>query len=134
MSDGRLYVKVITPARVGVEGDADTVTLPGPLGTLGILPGHAALLTTLRVGELAYRAGGRDHVLAVQDGFAEVADDVVTVLADRAELPSEIDVDAARADRAAAEAALKTAGGKALDRQLAKLQLATVRLAVAARR
>ena len=134
MSDGRLYVKVITPTRVVVEGDADTVTLPGPLGTLGILPGHAALLTTLRVGELAYRAGGRDHVLAVQDGFAEVADDVVTVLADRAELPSEIDVDAARADRAAAEAALKTAGGKALDRQLAKLQLATVRLAVAARR
>ncbi len=134
MSDGRLYVKVITPARVVVEGDADTVTLPGPLGTLGILPGHAALLTTLRVGELAYRSGGRDHVLAVQDGFAEVADDVVTVLADRAELPSEIDVDAARADRAAAEAALKTAGGKALDRQLAKLQLATVRLAVAARR
>ena len=134
MSDGRLYVKVITPARVVVEGDADTVTLPGPLGTLGILPGHAALLTTLRVGELAYRSGGRDHVLAVQDGFAEVADDVVTVLADRAELPSEIDVDAAKADRAAAEAALKTAGGKALDRQLAKLQLATVRLAVAARR
>ncbi len=134
MSDGRLYVKVITPTRVVVEGDADTVTLPGPLGTLGILPGHAALLTTLRVGELAYRAGGRDHVLAVQNGFAEVADDVVTVLADRAELPSEIDVDAARADRAAAEAALKTAGGKALDRQLAKLQLATVRLAVAARR
>ena len=134
MSDGRLHVKVITPTRVVVEGDADTVTLPGPLGTLGILPGHAALLTTLRVGELAYRSGGHDHVLAVQDGFAEVADDVVTVLADRAELPSEIDVDAAKADRAAAEAALKTAGGKALDRQLAKLQLATVRLAVAARR
>ncbi len=134
MSDGRLHLKVITPTRVVVEAGADTVTLPGPLGTLGILPGHAALLTTLRVGELAYHAGGRDHVLAVQNGFAEVADDVVTVLADRAELPSEIDVDAAKAGRAAAEAALKTAGGKALDRQLAKLQLATVRLAVAARR
>ena len=134
MSDGRLYVKVITPTRVVVEGDADAVTLPGPLGTLGVLPGHAALLTTLRVGELAYRSGGHEHVLAVQNGFAEVADDVVTVLADRAELPSEIDREAAAADRAAAEAAIKTAGGKALDRQLAQLELATVRLAVAAHR
>ncbi len=134
MSEGRLRLRVITPTRVVVEAGADTVTLPGPLGELGILPGHAALLTTLRVGELAYRSGGRDHVLAVQNGFAEVADDVVTVLADLAELPAEIDVDAAKTDQAAAEGMLKTAGGKALDRQLAKLQLATVRLAVAARR
>ena len=134
MSEGRLRLRVITPTRVVVEAGADTVTLPGPLGELGILPGHAALLTTLRIGELAYRSGAHEYVMAVQNGFAEVADDVVTVLADLAELPSEIDVDAARTDRAAAEGALKTAGGKALDRQLAKLQLATVRIAVAAHR
>jgi F-type H+-transporting ATPase subunit epsilon len=88
----------------------------------------------MRIGELAYRAGGREHVLAVQNGFAEVVADVVTVLADVAELPAEIDLEAARADKAAAEAALKTAGGKELDRQLARLEVAVTRIAVASRR
>ena len=134
MSEGRLRLRVITPTRVVVEAEADTVTFPGALGELGILPGHEALLTTMRTGELAYRSGGREHVLAVQNGFAEVAADVVTVLADVAELPSEIDLEAARSDKAAAEAALKTAGGKELDRQLARLETATTRIAVASRR
>ena len=134
MSDGRLRLRVITPTRVVVEADADAVTFPGALGELGILPGHTALLTTMRIGQLAYRAGGREHVLAVQNGFAEVAADVVTVLADVAELPSEIDLVAARSDKEAAEAALKTAGGKELDHQLARLETADTRIAVASRR
>ncbi len=110
------------------------MTLPGALGELGILPGHTALLTTLSIGELAYRSDGREHVLAVQNGFAEVAADVVTVLADVAELPSEIDLEAARSDKAAAEAAIKTSGGKALDRQLSLLDAAVTRIAVASLR
>ena len=134
MSEGRLRLRVITPTRVVVEADAETVTLPGALGELGILPGHAALLTTMRIGELAYRSGGHDHVLAVQNGFAEVEADVVTVLADVAELPSEIDLAAAQADKTSAEAALKTAGGKKLDRELDRLEAAVTRIAVAARR
>lgn len=134
MSEGRLRLRVITPTRVVVEAHAETVTLPGALGELGILPGHTALLTTLRIGRLAYRSGGREHVLAVQNGFAEVAADVVTVLADVAELPSEIDIEAARSDKAAAEAAIKTSGGKALDRQLSLLDAAVTRIAVASLR
>ena len=134
MSEGRLRLRVITPTRVVVEADADTVTFPGALGELGILPGHAALLTTMKTGELAYRAGAHDHVLAVHNGFAEVAADVVTVLADVAELPSEIDLEAALADQSAAEAELKTAGGKELDRQLARLDVARTRIAVASNR
>jgi F-type H+-transporting ATPase subunit epsilon len=134
VSEGRLRLRVITPTRVVVEAAADTVTVPGALGELGILPGHTALLTTMRIGELAYRSGGHEHVMAVQNGFAEVAADVVTVLADVAELPAEIDLEAARADKAAAEAALKTAGGKELDRQLARLEVAVTRIAVASRR
>jgi F-type H+-transporting ATPase subunit epsilon len=134
VSEGRLRLRVITPTRVVVETDADTVTFPGALGELGILPGHTALLTTMRIGQLAYRSGGREHVMAVENGFAEVAADVVTVLADVAELPAEIDIEAARADKSAAEAALKTAGGKQLDRQLARLETAVTRIAVAARR
>ncbi len=134
MSEGRLRLRVITPTRVVVEADADSVTFPGALGELGILPGHTALLTTMRIGELAYRSGAREHVMAVQNGFAEVAADVVTVLADVAELPAEIDLEAATADKAAAEAELRTAGGKKLDRQLARLEVAVTRIAVASRR
>ena len=134
MSEGRLRLRVITPTRVVVEADADSVTLPGALGELGILPGHTALLTTLRIGELAYVVGARGGYLAVQNGFAEVAADKVTVLADVAELPSEIDLAAARAAMAAAEAALKVSGGDELDRQLAILASATTRIAVASRR
>jgi F-type H+-transporting ATPase subunit epsilon len=134
VSEGRLRLRVITPTRVVVEAAADTVTFPGALGELGILPGHTALLTTMRIGELAYRSGGREHVMAVQNGFAEVAADAVTVLADVAELPAEIDLEAATADKAAAEAALKTAGGKELDRELARLEVAVTRIAVASRR
>jgi F-type H+-transporting ATPase subunit epsilon len=134
VSEGPLRLKVITPTRVVVDASAETVTFPGALGELGILPGHAALLTTMKIGELTYRSGGRDHVLAVQNGFAEVAADLVTVLADVAELPSEIDLEAATADRAAAETALRTAGGKELDRQLARLDVALTRIAVASRR
>ncbi|MGD1148766.1 MAG: ATP synthase F1 subunit epsilon [Thermoanaerobaculaceae bacterium] len=142
MSEGTLRLKVITPTRVVVEVEADDVTFPGALGELGILPGHAPLLTTMRIGELAYRSGGRDHYLAVQNGFVEVsaapadggAGGTVTVLADVAELPSEIDVDAARAEKAAAETALKSAAGKEFDRQQAMLESAITRIAVAKRR
>jgi F-type H+-transporting ATPase subunit epsilon len=98
-----------------VEADVDEVTLPGALGALGILPGHAPLLCALRIGELGYRQGSREHYLALQWGFAEVAGDGVTVLADVAELPAEIDVEAARADKLSAEEALRAASGQALE-------------------
>ena len=140
MSDGRLRLRVVTPTRVVVDVEADSVTVPAVLGALGILPGHAPLLATLRIGELSYRAGAREHYLAVQNGFVEVAADpaaaggLVTVLADVAELPSEIDMEAARAEKASAETALKSAGGRELDRQQALLEGAVTRIAVAQRR
>ena len=140
MSDGRLKLRVVTPTRVVVETEADSVTVPGALGALGILPGHAPLLATMRIGELSYRNGAREHSLAVQNGFVEVsaaladgAGGTVTVLADVAELPSEIDVDAAVAEKAAAEAALRTAAGREFDRQQALLDGAITRIAVAKR-
>ena len=118
-----------------VDTEADEVTLPGALGELGILPGHTPLLT--HAGHRRARrtaSGEREHYLAVQRGFAEVAADVVTVLADVAELPAEIDVEAARAEKAAAEAALKTAGGKEFEHQRAHLEAAVTRITVASRR
>jgi F-type H+-transporting ATPase subunit epsilon len=129
-----LRLKVVTPLRVVVDTEVDEATLPGVVGALGILPGHAPLLTALGIGELSYRIATRDHYLAVQRGFAEVAADVVTVLADVAELPSEIDVEAARAEKQAAEAAMRSAAGKEFEHQRAHLEAAVTRISVAARR
>jgi len=131
---GRLRLKVVTPVRVVVDTEVDEATLPGVVGALGILPGHAPLLTALGIGELSYRVATRDHYLAVQRGFAEVAGDVVTVLADVAELPSEIDVEAARAEKQAAEAAMRSAAGKEFEHQRAHLEAAVTRITVATHR
>jgi len=134
MAAGRLRLRVVTPTRTVVDADVDEVTLPGALGALGILPGHAPLLASLRIGELSYRAANRERWLALQWGFAEVAGDEVTVLADVAEQPSEIDLEAARSDKAQAEAALKTAAGGEFEGQRAKLEASVTRITVAARR
>jgi F-type H+-transporting ATPase subunit epsilon len=134
MAAGKLHLKIVTPTRVVVEADVDEVWLPGIVGQVGVLPGHAPLLTSLRIGELGYRLGAREHYLALQWGFAEVAADAVTVLADIAELPEEIDVETARADKASAEEALRTAAGKAFEKQRALLEAAVNRIAVAGRR
>ncbi len=133
MAEGRLHLTVVTPTRTAVAADVDEVTLPGALGALGILPGHTPLLAALRIGELSYRQGVREHFLAIQWGFAEVAGDRVTVLAEVAELPEEIDVEQAQSDKQEAEAAMRTASGTDLDTQRAKLQAAVTRLTVAAR-
>jgi F-type H+-transporting ATPase subunit epsilon len=131
---GKLRLKVVTPVRTVVEAEVDEVTLPGALGALGILPGHAPLLASLRIGELSYRQGMRERWLALQWGFTEVAGDVVTVLAEVAERPEEIDVQAAEADRRAAEAALKVAAGPEFEHQRAKVEAAVTRIIVAAKR
>jgi F-type H+-transporting ATPase subunit epsilon len=110
VSVGRLHLRVVSPERVVVELEADSLGLPGALGQLGILPGHAHLITALRSGVLEARSGSTISKVAVFGGFAEVGDDTVTVLADGAALPDEIDLVAAQADKANAEEALRTAG------------------------
>jgi F-type H+-transporting ATPase subunit epsilon len=134
MSSGRLRLKIVTPTRVVVDEEVAEVCLPGALGVLGILPGHAPLLASLRIGEAVYRQGAGERWLALQRGFVEVVDDQVTVLADAVERPAEIDLEAAHTDRAAAEQALKSAAGEAFDLETAKLETAVTRIAVATRR
>lgn len=134
MAEGRLHLTVVTPTRTAVAAEVDEVTLPGALGALGILPGHTPLLAALRIGELSYRQGVRERYLAIQRGFAEVAGDRVTVLAEIAELPEEIDLEQAQSDKHAAELAMKTASGAELDRQRALLEAAVTRITVAGRR
>jgi len=134
VSDGKLHLQVITPTRSVVDAEVDSVTVPGALGALGILPGHAPLLAALRIGELSYRVGAREEHLAVHMGFVEVAADQVTVLADIAELPGEIDVALARAEKAAAEEALKGAVASEFDARRARLEGAVTRITVGTRR
>ncbi len=128
-----LQLLVVTPERKVVETQADEVELPGAEGYLGILPGHAPLITLLGTGVLTVRQGGASSAYAVSAGFAEVLGDRVSVLADSAEAPAEIDAAAAERDRAKAEEEMKTAGIDTLDAIRARFQLAQARLAVARR-
>ena len=130
----KLKIQVVTPTRTVVDSEADQVELPGELGYLGILPGHAPLITVLKTGVLSYENAGVERALAITAGFAEISNDVVTVLADLAEEPSEVDVAAAERERAQAEEELKTASRETLEGIRSKLELAEARLAVARRR
>lgn len=128
MSGPRLHLRVVSPERVVLETDADGLSLPGALGQLGVLPGHAALVTALRTGVLEVRLHGTVRRLAVFGGFAEVGEDAVTVLADSAALPEEIDEGAALAERAAAREALAGASAETLPAARARLDAAEARL------
>ncbi len=130
----KLKIQVVTPTRTVVDSEADQVELPGELGYLGILPGHAPLITVLKTGVLSYENAGVERALAITAGFAEISNDVVTVLADLAEEPSEVDVAAAERERVQAEEELKTASRETLEGIRLKLELAEARLAVARRR
>ncbi len=131
MTVGHLHLRVVSPERVVIELDAESLGLPGALGQLGILPGHAHLITALRTGVLEARSGSTIHRVAVLGGFAEVGDDTVTVLADGASLPAEIDLAAAQAEKAAAEDALKTAGLKDIAAMRDRIDTAEARIATA---
>jgi len=93
-----INLDIVTPEKRLVSQVVDEVVLPGTEGSMGVLPGHAPLLTGLDVGELMYRRGNVRHYLAVARGFAEVLGDRVTVLAEVAERAEEID--RTRAERA----------------------------------
>lgn len=127
-----LKLEIVTPEKKVVETAAEEVQIPGKNGYLGILPGHAPLITELAAGVLTYRSGGNEEHLAVAWGFAEVLPDKVTVLAETAEKAS--DIDAARAREAKQRAEQRLASGDSevdVDRALGALQKAEARLEVA---
>lgn len=103
----KIQLIVVTPERSLVGSTVDEVTLPGEEGYLGILPGHTPLLTSLKIGEIRYRTGNTTKYLFVSWGFAEILPDRVTVLADVAEAPEDIDLVRATEERDQAEKRLK---------------------------
>ena len=131
----RLSLEIATPTRLVAAETVDEIVIPGSQGYFGVLPGHAAFLTTLGIGELMYRIGRDEHYLAVSNGFAEVRNDKVIVLADTAERPEEID--RARAERARERAERRLAGRVEeevdYNRALAALARALARLLTAGR-
>jgi F-type H+-transporting ATPase subunit epsilon len=101
-----LHLRVLTPDRMVVDTEVDEVTAPGSVGEMGVLPDHITFLGTLDAGELRYRAARTTGGLAIAGGFVEVANNEVTVLADAAVAPGDVDPEAARRDLAEAEARL----------------------------
>src|SRR5437773_12502680 len=129
----QLQLEVDTPERRVLTESVDMVTVPGFGGELGILPGHTPLISRLQTGVLSYVQDGRTQQLHVSGGFVEVNDDRVSVLADLAERPEEIDVAGARTDRERLEKALNSWSGSEedLERERMNLDCAQVRLQLA---
>ena len=129
----KIRLRVVTPSRMLLDEEVDEVTAPGELGEFGVLPNHIAFLTTLLPGELSYKHGATKTTLAVSGGYAEVLDNVMTVLAPAAEFAGEIDAARAqrakeRAEKMLAELSLEEKDWEmaeaALQRALARLQIA----------
>ena len=125
-------LEIVTPEKKVVDTAAEEVQIPGKNGYLGVLPGHAPLITELAVGEITFREHSTEQRLAVAWGFAEVLPNKVTILAESAERPSEIDVARARKAKERAEQRL-TSGDTSVDveRALDALHRADSRLEVA---
>jgi F-type H+-transporting ATPase subunit epsilon len=93
-----LQLRIVTPLRLVLDERVLEVTAPGTVGQFGVLPRHCTFLSSLETGPLSYKADGGGRTVAIRGGFAEVADDVMTVLADAAQFPEEIDTAQAEAD------------------------------------
>ena len=132
----KIQLEVVTPERRVLAEPVDMVTVPGLGGELGILPGHTPLISQLQTGVLTYVQEGKSYSLHVSGGFVEVRDDHVSVLANVAELPEEIDAARAKLSRDKLEKQLNAWTGSEeefeatktkLDRSLTRLQLGSGR-------
>lgn len=130
-------LRIVTPERLLLDEEVEEVVAPGVTGEFGVLPDHITFLTTLAPGRLIYRSGSQRHVLAIFGGYAEVVDNVMTVLADGAEPARQIDLDSAKRAYQEAEGALAaidveapafTLARRALDRQVARVAAASEKL------
>lgn len=133
-----VLVEVVTPERVVYSGEARIVVAKGIEGDLGILPNHMPLVTPLKTAPVQVKkaAEGQEDLIAVSGGFMEVRKEKITILAEAAELPEDIDVNRAIAAKERAERRLAESGKEGADFKLAQLALqrALVRIQVAKKR
>jgi F-type H+-transporting ATPase subunit epsilon len=118
-----------------LDEEVDEVTAIGSLGEFGVLPNHISFLSTLEAGEMSYKQGSNKRTLAVSGGYAEVLDNVMTVLAPTAEFGSEIDTARAQRAKERAERSMSELSGESKEFALAEaaLKRALVRLQVASK-
>lgn len=129
----KLQLDVVTPERAVLSEAVEELILPGTEGYLGVRPGHAPLLTTLKVGSILIRKGKEARLLAVSWGFVEVLPDRVSILAETAERAEDIDVERALRAKERAEQRLKSADPDidfkraqvALEKALIRIQVAS---------
>lgn len=119
----KLLLNLITPqAQLLKEAAVDMVVLPALFGEMGILPDHVPVLTQLTLGSLRYKTGDKEEEFAVMGGFAEVADNVVNVFAEGADLAGAIDEEAESQKIKKAKDALSRKDAD-IDFELAELEL-----------
>lgn len=125
-------LEIVTPEKLVVKDRAEEAQIPATTGYIGVLPGHAPLITELGAGEISYRSGGQLHRFATAWGFAEVLPDKVTILAETVERVDEIDVARAKQDLTQAEDALKQAQSEEeVTKDLGRVRRAEARIEVA---
>ena len=131
-----ILLEIVTPERLAYSDEVDAVVLPGSEGEMGVLPHHAPLVSTLGVGELRFRKGGVEESFAIVGGFVQVRPDRVVVMAETADMASEIDLERAQEARKEAERALESGYHEGADLAAARaaLQQALLRIRVAERR
>jgi F-type H+-transporting ATPase subunit epsilon len=126
----RLRLEIVTPYGSVFSGDADEVTAPGAEGEFGVLPGHAPFISTLKTGMLVCRQGSENIYFFVGWGYAEAGPEKVVVLADSAEMSTEIDIERALEAKKRWEESLKreehvadTAAQAALERAVTRIHI-----------
>ncbi len=128
-------LEIVTPEKLVVRDSAEEVQIPGKNGYIGVLPGHAPLITELGSGEISYQSNGQLHHFSMAWGFAEVLPDKVTVLAETVERADEIDLARAKQSLTKAEDLLKSAQSEEeVSVATAKVQRAEARIEVAQKR
>ena len=130
-----MKLRIVTPVRPIVDAEVTDVVAPGTEGEFGVLPQHVNFLASLKPGILTYTEGGTRKRVVVSGGYVEVRQDVITVLADDAEFPEEVEGAKARSDAAALaeELARGTESAEVTAKLLRDLALAEARAAVAER-
>jgi len=129
-------VEIVTPERVVYNGEGNILVAKGMEGELGILANHIPMVTPLQITPVQIKKDNGEDIIAVSGGFMEVRKDKVTILAQAAELPENIDVNRAQAAKERAERRLAESGKEGMDVKRAQLSLqrAVIRLQVAGKK
>ncbi|MBW1926498.1 MAG: F0F1 ATP synthase subunit epsilon [Deltaproteobacteria bacterium] len=126
----KILLEVVTPSKLVVSEEVELVTAPGGEGVFGVMANHAPLLTTIRIGELHYTNDGNMVRLALSGGFCDVSKNRMTVLAESAEISTEIDVERALRAKERAERRLQEAEARKGEIDLARARAALFRALV----